>query len=238
MPKLIVREGPTGLFLTTTQIRLHPENETRMLCSSVVDTREQTAAILDEIAKEPAKTTTASRHGRRYDLAGLRFGRNRDPFAPELAKLVPPVAVRLRRDFGTVLMLIRAHALLHQATRIKDNEGRMIATIADYAAVRELVAEILVARTGSDRQAGSSRYRQGGRDARCKSRKAGDLSSRRRGRSSSFARSSPPRRPTGSFFTIAIAFTRQLSTGRPCRWGGMCSRHPCGHRKPMRSASG
>jgi hypothetical protein len=36
------------------------------------------------------------------------------PFAKRLADLVPPVAIRLRRDFKTVLMLIRAHALLHQ----------------------------------------------------------------------------------------------------------------------------
>ena len=34
---------------------------------------------------------------------------------------MPPVAVRLRRDFGAVLGLIRAHALLHQATRGRDD---------------------------------------------------------------------------------------------------------------------
>ena len=55
--------------------------------------------------------------------------------------MVPAVAVRLRRDFKTVLMLIRAHALLHQATRRKDTDGRIIAEIADYAAVRDLVAD-------------------------------------------------------------------------------------------------
>ena len=58
---------------------------------------------------------------------------------------MPPVAVRLRRDFKTVLMLIRAHALLHQATRQKDEAGRIIATIEDYAAVRELVADLVAA---------------------------------------------------------------------------------------------
>ena len=58
------------------------------------------------------------------------------PFAGQLAQLVPPVAVRLRRDFKTVLVLIRAHALLHQASRLKDETGRVIATIEDYTAVR------------------------------------------------------------------------------------------------------
>jgi hypothetical protein len=65
------------------------------------------------------------------------------PYAKKLAELVPPVAVRLRRDFGAVLNLIRAHALLHQATRERDAEGRIVATIEDYAAVRELVADLV-----------------------------------------------------------------------------------------------
>ena len=56
---------------------------------------------------------------------------------------MPPVAVRLRRDFKTVLMLVRAHALLHQASRQKDEEGRVIAEIEDYKAVRELVADLV-----------------------------------------------------------------------------------------------
>ena len=60
-----------------------------------------------------------------------------------LANMVPPVAIRLRRDFKTVLTLIRAHALLHQASRRKDAEGRLLAEVADYAAVRELVADLV-----------------------------------------------------------------------------------------------
>src|SRR5215212_193808 len=64
-------------------------------------------------------------------------------YARILADLIPPVAVRLRRDFGALLNLIRAHALLHQTTRERDGEGRIIATIEDYAAVRELVADLV-----------------------------------------------------------------------------------------------
>jgi hypothetical protein len=65
------------------------------------------------------------------------------PFADQLAELVPPVAVRLRRDFKTVLTLIRAHALLHQASRLRDEGGRVMATIKDYAAVRDLIADLV-----------------------------------------------------------------------------------------------
>ena len=56
---------------------------------------------------------------------------------------MPPVAVRLRRDFGKVLNLIRAHALLHQATRERDGQGRIVASLNDYAAVRDLVADLV-----------------------------------------------------------------------------------------------
>ncbi|MFO1320474.1 MAG: helix-turn-helix domain-containing protein [Burkholderiales bacterium] len=52
-------------------------------------------------------------------------------------------AVRLRRDFGQLLALIRAHALLHQATRDRDDDGRIIATLEDYAVVRDLVVDAI-----------------------------------------------------------------------------------------------
>src|SRR5262249_56150090 len=42
--RLIEREGPTGLLVTTTLVRLHPENETRLFSVPVPDTRHQTAA--------------------------------------------------------------------------------------------------------------------------------------------------------------------------------------------------
>ena len=51
-PKLIEREGPTGLLVTTTAVRLHPENETRLLSLTVTDTTEQTQGILRAIADE------------------------------------------------------------------------------------------------------------------------------------------------------------------------------------------
>ena len=71
------------------------------------------------------------------------------PYAHRLAELVPPVAVRLRRDFGSVLALIRAHAVLHQASRDRDDAGRIIATLDDYAVVRDLVADTIAEGVGS-----------------------------------------------------------------------------------------
>jgi hypothetical protein len=37
-----------------------------------------------------------------------------------------------------VLNLIKAHAILHQASRDRDDQGRIVATVDDYAIVREL----------------------------------------------------------------------------------------------------
>lgn len=142
-PRLIERAGPTGLLVTTTAVRLHPENETRMLSIPATDTREQTKRILlalaesRDIAIDVDEWTALQRwlaHGEhRVDV----------PYATTLADLVPPIAVRLRRDFGLLLSLIRTHAILHQASRQRDAGGQIIATIDDYVAVHELVADML-----------------------------------------------------------------------------------------------
>jgi hypothetical protein len=65
------------------------------------------------------------------------------PYAEVLAGLIPPVAVRLRRDFRAVLALIRAHALLHQTSRARDRYGRIVATLDDYSIVRDLVGDLV-----------------------------------------------------------------------------------------------
>ncbi len=144
-PRLIEREGPTGLILTTTAVKLHPENETRLLSLTVNDTREQTKDVLAALARR-TKTPpdTAPWRALQEWLGGPAACRSVDiPYAEDLAELVPPVAVRLRRDFGAVLNLIRAHAVLHQVNREKDAEGRVVATLDDYQAVRELVADLV-----------------------------------------------------------------------------------------------
>jgi hypothetical protein len=141
-PRLIVREGPTGAIITTTSLKLHPENETRLLSIPVTDSPAQTAAVLLAQAVGPEVIDYAPWHA----LQGWIETGNRDvviPFAADLARLIPPAAVRLRRDFPNVLTLIRSHALLHQANRELDADGRIIAGLADFAAVRDLVADLV-----------------------------------------------------------------------------------------------
>jgi hypothetical protein len=69
--------------------------------------------------------------------------RGRDPLRSRPGRDGParggPAAARLQ----TILTLIRAHALLHQASRRKDTVGRIIADLADYATVRDLLADVV-----------------------------------------------------------------------------------------------
>jgi DNA-binding transcriptional ArsR family regulator len=144
-PRLIERQGPTGLLITTTAVKLHPENETRLLSLTVTDTQEQTRAVMAALAEEPgeARPNFEPWHALQVWLERAEHHVS-VPYARILADLIPPVAVRLRRDFGALLNLIRAHAVLHQASRDRDAKGRIVATIEeDYVAVRELVVDLV-----------------------------------------------------------------------------------------------
>jgi hypothetical protein len=142
-PRLIEREGPTGLIVTTTMDKLHPENETRMLSLSVSDTREQTGQILRALAEEEIAPPDLGPWVALQEWIEAGPRRVTVPFSKTLAEKVPPVAVRLRRDFSAVLNLIRAHAVLHQASRDRDDQGRIVATVEDYRVVRELVNDLV-----------------------------------------------------------------------------------------------
>jgi hypothetical protein len=148
--RLIEREGPTGLIVTTTAVHLHPENETRLLSIPVNDTQDQTRHILLALADEGDRPEVDLEpwHALQAWLAGGEC-RVTIPYAKALAESIPPVATRLRRDFGAILGLIRAHALLHRATRDIDGAGRVVAALADYAAVRELVADLVADGAGA-----------------------------------------------------------------------------------------
>jgi hypothetical protein len=133
------------LIVTTTAVKLHPENETRLLSLTVTDTQDQTRAVMAALAEGAGEAGPNFEpwHALQVWLESAEHC-VLIPYARKLAELIPPVAVRLRRDFGALLNLIRAHAVLHQASRDRDAEGRIIATIEeDYAAVRGLVADLV-----------------------------------------------------------------------------------------------
>lgn len=142
-PRLIEREGPTGLLVTTTMVRLHPENETRLLSITVADTPAQTRAILQAHARDAELERDERPWLALQEWLAETDKRTVIPYAEILADLIPPVAVRLRRDFAALLSLIRSHAVLHQAQRERDAKHRIVATLEDYAEVRDLIADLV-----------------------------------------------------------------------------------------------
>lgn len=138
------KEGPTNLVVTTTKTHLHAENETRLLSLNTDDSRAQTARVLRSLgADESSGAADLTEWHALQDWLAEQDNRVTIPYREALAEKIPPVAVRLRRDFGAVLALIRSHALLHQASRDRDEQGRIVATLDDYAVVRDLVSDLL-----------------------------------------------------------------------------------------------
>lgn len=127
-----------------TAVKLHPENETRLLSLTVTDTREQTRSVLMALATEAGnhKPDRESWHALQEWLSA-QGNCVTIPYGERLANAVPPVAVRLRRDFAAVLNLVRAHAILHQASRERDSQGRIMASMEDYGTVRGLVVDLV-----------------------------------------------------------------------------------------------
>jgi hypothetical protein len=141
--KTLVKEGPTNMVFTTTRTKVHGENETRVLSLTTNDSSEQTRNVLAEIANEDRPERDLSEWHQLQRWLQTAEHRVTIPYGRRLAGLIPPVAERLRRDFSAVLSLIRAHALLHQLTRERDDAGRIIATLDDYSAVRRLVSNVI-----------------------------------------------------------------------------------------------
>ncbi len=140
-------DGPTGLVMTTTASKIHPENATRLFEIPVTDTPNQTRAINQMTGRRHSGTDVHL-----PDLAPwvafqdyLSTGPSQVviPFAEGVAELTSDTAVRMRRSLNQVLLLTGTHALIHQQHRGRDAKGRVIATWDDYEAVRELVLDIV-----------------------------------------------------------------------------------------------
>jgi hypothetical protein len=145
--RVIEKEGPTGLITTTTAAALHHENETRLISLGIIDSPEQTKAVMKSLASRAAGNQATDKSGlaaweafQRWLACGER--RVVIPYATALADHIPPAAVRLRRDFATLMSLVAAHALLHRGSRPKDAIGRIQATVRDYEVVQDLVAAL------------------------------------------------------------------------------------------------
>jgi len=144
----VVRPGPIAFVMTTTHERLHREDETRALSIELEDDREHTQRVLGSIAgryagtDSPAEVDVAPWHAyQRWLAMGPRQATI--PFAAKLAARYLANDNRSKRDFEQVLTAIAVSALMHQARRERDEQGRIVATLDDYAMVRDFMAKVV-----------------------------------------------------------------------------------------------
>ncbi len=153
----ITKEGPTNLVLTTVALQLEAQLETRLLSVPIDDTWAQTLSICEYHANvEAGNIRPGVDYGRWHAVQKiLTDGDCKEvlvPFATRISAMLrkaKPADVRLRRDFPEVLVLIKAHALLHQMNRETDDQGRIVATLRDYEAVYNLVHDLVASGTGT-----------------------------------------------------------------------------------------
>jgi hypothetical protein len=139
-------EGPTGLLMTTTSRSLHPEDESRMLSYHLDENPEKMLEALLSQARLQGRSPKPIDTGPWFALDAMVRSNDKTvtvPFSETLARKLPRTHNRVMRDFPHVISLIQAHALVHQCTRERDDDGSIIATVDDYGAVRDLVEKPL-----------------------------------------------------------------------------------------------
>jgi hypothetical protein len=131
---------------------LHAENETRMLSFRISESPEQTRAVISSLASRAAGTAVAPASlAVWHDLQRwIALGPNDAvvPFAEQIAAKIPPSMVRFRRDVGALFSFIKASAILHQAQRRVDAQGRVVAALADYALAYPIFSKVLAQTSG------------------------------------------------------------------------------------------
>jgi hypothetical protein len=96
------------------------------------------AAVDTEFPEKVERQWKALQECIAHDVAPVHI-----PYLGALLAKIPPVSLRLRRDKNLVIGMIKAHALLHEDKRTRDDEGHIVATWADYDVVRQLLNPIL-----------------------------------------------------------------------------------------------
>jgi len=141
-------QGPTSLLTTTIKGHLEDQLDDRMITAHPNTTTAQTVNIIEQTA------ATAGGIGNQVDEKILKaYQHYHDsllsvevviPFAEDIAEFVSKkgsLPISARRAFKRVLAGIKTVTILHQKQRSKDDQGRLIAEMSDYAIVHQLIEE-------------------------------------------------------------------------------------------------
>jgi hypothetical protein len=144
----VQKAGPTVLITTSTR-PLGEQLMTRLFSLEISDSKEQISAALQTQA---ALETDGTRQPDPALVALQSYLQLRAPvdvvvpFAAELARAMAEMiaAPRILRDFQRLLSLVKSVAVIRHHRRRIDSHGRIVATLADYETVRELVNEMYI----------------------------------------------------------------------------------------------
>jgi len=142
-------DGPVGFISTTTDARVHAENETRVLSIYPDESKQQTERVLEisdlkyrgltgPSESEIKKWQTIQKVLKPYPVLIL--------FVEEIRKSFPKEPVRVRRDYSKFLSILSVVTLLHQQQRSKTTIGEteyLVASLADFYIAKILFEEIL-----------------------------------------------------------------------------------------------
>lgn len=142
----IEKEGPSVL-ITTAVKRLGEQLTSRFFVLDVPDDQKQIRSALNSQAslelhgsKKPSEELIAFQallqHGAPFDVVV--------PFVAKLAEAIGrrPAAARINRDFARLLSLIKSVAILRHSLRQRNDKGQIIAELADYETIHELIADM------------------------------------------------------------------------------------------------
>lgn len=143
----VVARGPVAVMSGTTLSEIDAQNTSRCVELALDDSLEQTKRIQ---AAQAASWSGAKR--RPVDMQAWQdmqrvLGETTPmdviiPFAPKL--VFPSRTAADRRSSAKLLGLVAAHGLLFSRQRDRDREGRVIATVADYAAIHGLLQPVVM----------------------------------------------------------------------------------------------
>lgn len=161
----IEQDGPIAYIESTTLSRIFNEDRNRCLLLSTDETEEQTERIVRSIAKHHAGSNAAieiepillRHHAAQRMIQSMPV---KVPFADKLGAAFGYTKVESRRAFPLLISAITAVALLHQKQREVDSNGRLIATLDDYATARNLFGDAVERSLGFTLSPGAKHFRE------------------------------------------------------------------------------
>ncbi len=137
------KEGPCVIVQTTTKNHLHPENETRVFPIYIDESEEQTRRIVEsQLLRASGEGLGAEEREEILETwrDAVRLLEPAEVVIPYARRIsMPSDQIRIRRDVGRLLDVIRVVSWLHQHRRDQDPLGRIVALEEDFRVALRLV---------------------------------------------------------------------------------------------------